>query len=117
MDKIFLKGLKLKAHIGIYEWEQRVEQTVLIDLEMYTNISEAANIDDINLTLNYFTVAKRIEKLIHEQHFNLVETLANTIAEILQTEFSVKKLRLTVGKPSALANAEVVGVTIERDNV
>jgi dihydroneopterin aldolase len=114
MDKVFVKGLRIKAHLGIYEWEQRIPQTVLIDLEMHTDTREAAANDEVDKTVNYRLVSDRVQHLLANRKFQLVETVAEAIAQMIQDEFGVTSLRVTVAKPSAFADAEQVGVTIER---
>ena len=66
MDKIFLDELKIETIIGIWEWERRIRQTVVIDLEMSADIAKAAATDDVADTLNYKLVAKRIQLFVGE---------------------------------------------------
>ena len=61
MDIIFLSELKVDTIIGIWEWERRIRQTVVIDLEMSADIARAAATDEVADTLNYKSVAKRIQ--------------------------------------------------------
>ena len=72
----FLDELKIETIIGIWEWERRIRQTVVIDLEMSADIAKAAATDDVADTLNYKLVAKRIQQFVGESSFQLVETLA-----------------------------------------
>ena len=58
MDKIFLSEIKIETTVGIWDWEKRIKQTVIIDIEMSADIKKAASTDDINDTLNYKAVAK-----------------------------------------------------------
>ena len=78
MDKIFLSSLAVECIVGIIEWERRVKQTVVIDLEMAADIRRAAASDDIADTLDYKRVAKRLIAFVGESQFKLVETLAET---------------------------------------
>ena len=89
MDKIFLTELKVDTIIGIWEWERRIRQTIIIDLEMSADIASAAATDDVADTLNYKSVAKRIQEYVAESSFQLVETLAERIAGIIREEFGV----------------------------
>jgi dihydroneopterin aldolase len=114
MDKIFLNDLKVSAIIGIWEWERRVRQNIHVDLEMATDIRRAAASDSIEDTLNYKRVAKRVESFVAESDFQLVETLAERIAEIILTEFAVPWVRVRVRKPGAIRRSRDVGVEIER---
>ena len=125
MDIIFLHDLKVETVIGIWDWERRMPQTVSIDLEMGADIRRAAETDDIDIgkaatsdrvddTLNYKLVAKRVQKFVADSSFQLVETLAEKIAEIVLGEFDVAWVRVKVNKPGAIRGARDVGVLIER---
>ena len=111
MDKIFLHELKVETIIGIWEWERKIRQTVAIDLEMSADIAKAAATDDVADTLNYKSVAKRIQSFVADSSFQLVETLA---AEIVREEFGVAWVRVTVHKPGAVRGSRDVGIDIER---
>ena len=114
MDKVYIHGLKVNTIIGIFDWERTQQQTVVIDLEMATNISDSAASEDIDLTVSYKDVADRLEDFIAHSEFLLVETMAEAIAEIILNEFPVPWLSLKLGKPGAIAAADDVGVMIER---
>ena len=114
MDKIFLHELKVETIIGIWEWERKIRQTVVIDLEMSADIAKAAATDDVADTLNYKSVAKRIQSFVADSSFQLVETLAEKIAEIVREEFGVAWVRVTVHKPGAVRGSRDVGIDIER---
>ncbi|MBY4676063.1 dihydroneopterin aldolase [Marinobacterium arenosum] len=114
MDIVYIRELEVETVIGIYDWEREVRQTVSLDLEMGTDISAAAATEDIENTLNYKSVSKRLISFISQSEFLLVETMAEEIAEIVLNEFNVRWLRLRLGKPGAVRQAKDVGVIIER---
>ncbi len=114
MDKIFLNELKVDTTIGIWEWERRIRQTVVIDLEMSADIATAATTDDVADTLNYKSVAKRVQDFVAGSSFQLVETLAERIAGIIRDEFDVMWVKVRVNKPGAIRGSRDVGVLIER---
>ena len=114
MDIIFLQELQIDTIIGIYDWERRIKQTVFIDLEMATDIQRAAENDDIEETLDYKSVAKRIIQFVEESQFKLVETLAERIAQIIITEFKVPWVKVKLNKKGAVRGATNVGIIIER---
>jgi len=114
MDKIFLDELRIETIIGIWEWERKIRQTVVIDLEMSADIARAAASDDVADTLNYKEVAKRIQAFTGESSFQLVETLAERIAGIIRDEFDVAWVKVRVHKPGAIRGSKDVGVEIER---
>lgn len=113
-DIVYLRDLRIDTVIGIYDWERRIRQTVVIDLEMSTDIAAAAASDDIADALNYKSVAKRLIQFVGESEFQLVETLAERCAEIIRNEYDVRWLRLTLNKKGAVRGASDVGVIIER---
>lgn len=114
MDKIFLSELKIDTIIGIWEWERRIRQTVVIDLEMSADIARAAATDEVADTLNYKLVAKRVKGFVADSSFQLVETLAERIAAIIREEFDVAWVKVRVNKPGAIRGSKAVGVLIER---
>jgi len=114
MDIIFITDLRADAIIGIYDWERNQKQTVSIDIEMNTDVSKAAATDQIESALNYKAISKRIEQFISHSEYQLVETLAEKLSEVVLTEFDVSWLRLTLHKTGALSNSKDVGVRIER---
>ena len=114
MDKIFLHELKIETIIGIWEWERKIRQVVSIDLEMGADIRKAAASDSVEDTLNYKNVAKRVQQFVADSEFQLVETLAEKIAEIVLTEFDVPWVEVRINKPGAIRNARDVGVMIRR---
>jgi dihydroneopterin aldolase len=116
MDIVYIRELEIETIIGIYDWEREQKQVVSLDLEMGTDIGAAARSDDIENTLNYKAVAKRLIEFIEGSEFFLVETMAERIAEIVLEEFSVPWLKLRVGKPGAVTGSKDVGVIIERGN-
>jgi dihydroneopterin aldolase len=114
MDIIYLHDLRIDAVIGVFDWERRVRQTVILDLEMGADIRRAAASDDLGDTLNYKAVAKRLIEFVGASEFQLVETLAERVAALVLEEFAVPWLRLRVNKQGAVRGARDVGVIIER---
>ena len=114
MDKIFLSALSVECIVGIWEWERRVKQTVIIDLEMASDIRRAAASDRIEDTIDYKKVAKRLLAFVGESQFNLVETLAENIARVVVMEFGVSWVKVRLNKQGAIRGARDVGIEIER---
>ena len=114
MDIIYLRDLRIDTVIGIYDWERKMKQTIILDLEMGTDIRKAAQSDNIEDTLNYKAVAKRLISFVSESEFELVEALAEKIAEIILTEFNVPWVKLSLNKKGAVRDVRDVGVIIER---
>ncbi len=114
MDTVFLKELRVETVIGVFEWERRVPQTILIDLEMATDAAAAAKSDELQDTLDYKAIAKRVEDFSKNNPCRLIETLAQKIADILLDEFNVAQAKVSVSKPGAIRGSKTVGVSIER---
>lgn len=114
MDIVFIQDLKIQTLIGVFEWERSIRQTVILDLEMASDVARAASTDHLDDALNYKAVANRLIQFVEESSFQLVETLAEAIANILREEFGVPWLRLRVSKPGAVRGSVAVGVLIER---
>lgn len=114
-DTIFLSDLRIETIVGIWDWERKIRQTVSVDLELGADIRRAAKSDDIEDTLNYKKVAKRVQQFVSESEFQLVETMAEKIAETILAEFDVPWLRVRVNKPGAIRGARDVGVLIRRE--
>lgn len=114
MDTIYLHGLAIETIVGIWDWERQIPQTVVVDLDMAADIAKAAASDDIADTLNYKEVSKRVQDLVKDGGFKLVETMAETIASVLLEEFDMSWVRVRINKPGAIRGARDVGVIIER---
>lgn len=114
MDIIFLKDLKAECVIGVWDWERQLRQRITIDLEMGTDIKRAAASDDLEDTLNYKAVAKRVIGFVEGSEFKLIETLAERIAALLLEEFDIPWCRVTLDKGGAVRGSRAVGVVIER---
>ena len=94
--------------------ERRIRQTVSLDLEMATDIRKAAASDHIDDALDYKSIGKRVIQFIEDSDFQLVETLAERVADVVREEFGVAWLKLRLSKPGALRGSRDVGVIIER---
>jgi len=114
MDIVYIRALRIDTVIGIYEWERKTRQTVVLDIEMSADIARAAATDAIRDTLDYKAVSKRLIQFVGESGFQLVETLAERCAGIIRDEFGVRWVRVTLNKAGAVRGADAVGVIIER---
>ncbi len=114
MDIIYLNDLRIETVIGVNDWERRIKQTLVLDVELGTDIRRAATGDRIEDTVDYKSVAKRIISFVESSSFFLVETLAERVAGILLNEFKVPWCRLRVNKQGAVRDVRDVGVIIER---
>jgi dihydroneopterin aldolase len=114
MDIIFLRELKIDTLIGVYEWEKRVPQTLQIDLEIALPNSRACQTDEIKDALNYADIVRHLQKVLTSRHFNLLEALAEHIAQILLNDFNAPWVKVSVAKLQAIRGSRMVGISIER---
>ena len=115
MDTVLIKGLKAASVIGCYDWERDIRQTLVIDLELKTDFSRAAETDALEDALDYAAISKLVMAVCDESRFQLLEALAERLAVMLLAEFAIAKLRITMTKPGAVPEAEDVGVAISRE--
>ena len=113
-DRIFLHGLTAECIIGFIDWERRVKQTVVLDLELPVDCRRASLTDEVADTLDYKKVAKRVLAFVTASEFKLVETLAQRVALLVLEEFGVEWVRVSLNKPGAIRGSRDVGVVIER---
>src|SRR3546814_7045043 len=114
MDIVFIHDLKVATVIGVFAWERRSRQTVCFNLEMACDIAQAAGSDDLTHAFDYQCISKRIIAFVEAAEFQLVEALAEAVAQLVREEFGVAWLRLSLSKPGALRAARDVGIVIER---
>lgn len=115
MDKVLIRQLKIDTVIGVYDWEKKINQSLFIDLDMAWDNRPAAATDDYQFALCYETVSNRLTALISEKPIELIETVAEKIAQCLLSEFKVTWVKVTVMKPGAVPSAAAVGVEIMRE--
>ena len=114
MDKVFIEALEIECVIGIYDWERKIKQPIVLDIEMAFDNRIPAESDNIEHTLDYKAVSKRLMQFVGDSSYGLVETLAEQCAAIILNEFNVAWVRLKLAKPGAVRGARSVGVIIER---
>ena len=113
-DVVFVKGLKVEAVIGVYDWERVITQPLLIDIALETDISRAAVSDDVSDALNYKDVCDDVSLWCQSIKAQLLEHLAGQIADKLLEKYTCHKITLSVAKPTAIEQADAVGVQITR---
>lgn len=115
MDIIEISQLKVETIIGVYEFEKKIKRPLFIDIRLITDISAAAQSDDINHTIDYAALTTMISKHISNQAFELIETVAYTVADIVLKFDKVTQTEIRVSKPYALENATNVSVFIKKN--
>lgn len=112
-DIIFIEGLSVYTTIGVYEWEQKIKQQLIFDVEMLWCSREAAKADNVDLCLNYAEVSQFIINYVQNKPFLLIERVAYEVAEQLRATFNIQWVSLKVSKPRAVAQAKNVGIKVE----
>lgn len=117
MDIIFLRELKVDTLIGVYDWERIVPQTLQIDLDICLPNSKACQTDDIADALDYSDIVRHLKEVLASRHFNLLEALAEHIAQIILTDFNAPWVKVSVAKLQAIRGSRMVGISIERGQI
>jgi len=113
-DRIFVRGLTAECVIGFIDWERRVKQTVIVDLELSADCRRTALTDEVSDTLDYRKVVKRVLSFLEASDCKLIETLAERLARLVLEEFGLEWVRISLSKPGAFRHSRDVGVTVER---
>ena len=113
-DTLIIRRLALKTAIGIYGYEKKIKQTVVLDLELDYDSSSAAVSDDLKDAWDYSALVEDLRVLLDTLQCNLIEALADRICSHILSTYPCKRVRLTLVKPHALAGSAEVGLVVER---
>ncbi|WNJ94335.1 bifunctional dihydroneopterin aldolase/7,8-dihydroneopterin epimerase [Vibrio ruber] len=114
MDKVFIEQLVVVTTIGVYDWEQQIKQKLIFDIEMAHDNRPAGKSDDVTDALDYAQVSQHIIQYVENGRFLLIERVAEEVANLIMTTFTVPWIRIRLTKPGAVPQASGVGVVIER---
>lgn len=114
MDIIFIEDLRLSTWIGIYPREKAMPQTVEMSLQIGASTAPAGSSDDIRDTIDYAVVVQRLREEFADQHFNLLEKLAEHTAALVLRDFRAQWIRVSIAKLGMMPGVRRVGVIIER---
>lgn len=114
MDIIFIRELRAEAWIGIYEWEKLSPQTLDFNLEIGLDTHVAGESDNIRDTVDYGKVVERIRSDLKDQHFKLLEALAEHVSQVVLHDFKAQWVKISVAKINHMRGVKMVGVTIAR---
>lgn len=115
MDQVFIRDLVARGIIGVNGWEREKPQEILINIVLSANLHKAGNTDNIQDSVNYRTVAKKVLAHSETAQRRTVEALAADVARLCLEEPGVQKVRVRVEKPGAVRFSTSVGVEIERE--
>lgn len=112
MDTLSIESLSIYTHIGVYPWEKRILQQLKIDISLSLSI-ENCN-DNIANSIDYDELSKKVITFVQNNHFDLIETVAEQIAQLLKEQFSLAQVTIRVSKPHAISQAANVSICITR---
>lgn len=114
LDRIHIRDLLARCIVGIYPEERENLQEVHLNITMYADLRAAGDSDDINDTVNYKDIKKRLLAMVEHSNFFLIERMAEESARICLEDLRVRRVDVTVDKPGALRFARSVAVEITR---
>ncbi len=116
MDAIIIEGLKVDTVIGCFNWERQIIQPLMLDLTIHNDLSLAAHSDELEDTLNYAQICELAAQVIQEAQPKLIEHAAQLVLECLFSTFpSIESIIITIRKPAIIAQANAVGIRLERN--
>ncbi|ESK52065.1 dihydroneopterin aldolase [Acinetobacter tjernbergiae] len=116
MDAIIIEGLKVDTVIGCFNWERQIIQPLMLDLTIHNDLTQAANSDELDDTLNYAQICEIAAQVIQVAQPKLIEHAAQLVLESLFTTFlSIESISITIRKPAIIAQANAVGIRLERN--
>jgi 7,8-dihydroneopterin aldolase/epimerase/oxygenase len=115
-DELVISGIECFGHHGVFEHERRDGQTFVIDLALGIDSRSAAASDDLRDTVDYGSLVDQVKAAVEKDPVDLIETLAQRIADVCLWDARVEWARVTVHKPDAPidANFSDVALTITR---
>lgn len=116
MDAIIIEGLKVDTVVGCFNWERQIIQPLMLDLTIHNDLSQAAQSDELEDTLNYAQICELAAQVIQQAQPKLIEHAAQLVLESLFTTFSsIVSIIITIRKPAIIAQANAVGIRLERN--
>ena len=112
MDTLNIKALNVSTKIGVYAWEQRINQQLLIDISIDANFSACQ--EDLTKTIDYEALCTSVTHYVESKSFQLIETVANEVADLIKKQFKVSKITVGISKPHAIKNAENIQIVVRR---
>lgn len=118
LDEVFLEGLRFYAYHGVNPEERTLGQRFLVDVRVETDLRAAGQSDDLNDTISYSAVYKRVRAIVEGEPRDLIETVAEEIASAVLTEFGrAQAVTVTLRKPEVAikgAMLDAAGIRIRR---
>jgi dihydroneopterin aldolase len=112
LDRVALRGLRARGHHGVFAREREEGQTFVVDVVLHMDTRPAAQSDDLTRTAHYGLVAEEVTAVVSGDPVDLIETLAQRIADQCLTHDPVREVEVTVHKPDAPITVPFDDVTI-----
>ena len=112
--RVFVEGYELIGSVGVYEHERRYEQRIVVSLDLEVLDNYDGSSDDIDAVYDYDQAIKAVRATVESRHFNLLETLAERIAEVCLSHPQVLSAKVRIAKPDILIACRAVGIEIVR---
>jgi dihydroneopterin aldolase len=113
-DKVIIRDVKIDAIVGLYAWERVARQTLWVSIELATDIRQAAKDDNLQHTIDYSAVCDAVVGMVQQREYQLLETLAEEVTQMIRQRFSVSWVKFSVCKEDVLTHVRRVGIDIER---
>ena len=115
LDRTSIEGLRVDASVGVYDFEYRIKQTLVIDVVAHADLRPAGETDALEDAVDYDRISAICRTVVESRHHRLIETIAGRIAAgVLESLPQVQAVDVRVAKPGAVPDAETVAVQIQR---
>lgn len=115
VQSIIIQALQFECSIGVFDWEKKVRQSLILNLEAEYSDTRAAQTDRIEDAISYVEVGEKLIQLAQSRHYDLLEHLASCMGDLLFEHFAISSVELVLLKPGAVASAQSVGVKMRRE--
>ena len=112
--RVFVRDLEIVASVGVLEREKRYDQRIFVSTDLYVRDDYDGTSDRLTEVLDYSKVVDGMIQLIQREHVNLIETLAERIADYCLADARVEAVRVRIEKPEVIEHCRSVGIEIER---
>lgn len=113
VDRILIKGIVCQAHLGVTNQEREIPQKVLVDVALFLDLEAAANMDDLQLTVDYSGVVEKVQATVEKNQFRLLEALVQAVCRTLFEDTKIDSVQVSAHKfPESLAG-KISNVMIE----
>tara|TARA_B100000676_G_scaffold37210_1_gene35041 strand:+ start:269 stop:688 length:420 start_codon:yes stop_codon:yes gene_type:complete len=112
--KVLIKELILNLKLGYFEFEKKKSQKVKFNLEINYEDKKPSNDKDLKSIVNYAKIVRLIKKLVKNQHYNFLETLAEDVFDELFKDQRIGKISLQIEKLEIMKDCSAVGIQISK---